>query len=311
MDNQRVFNDLRNSLPTADVRLNEPLNVHTYTQMGGKADVFVFPSGAEDARAVVEYANEHDLPLTILGKGSNVIIQDGGIRGIVLNISTLDKIERTGDTVVAEAGARIIEVSEYALKQHLSGLEFACGIPGSVGGAVYMNAGAYGGEVADCLESVLGVTKDGQLVRRKAEELDLSYRHSNVDETGFLVLEATFQLKQGNYEEIKAIMDDLTFKRESKQPLEYPSCGSVFKRPPGLFAGKLIQDSGLQGTRIGGAEVSKKHAGFIVNIDNATATDYLDVIHHVQNTVKEKFSVDLEREVRVIGEPLEKKDSEQ
>ena len=306
MNNQNVLNELRSILPSAELKINEPLNAHTYTRMGGCADVLVFPNTLEDARAAVEYAYQSNYPLTILGKGSNVIIQDGGIRGIVLNLSSLKAIQKEEEKVIAQAGARIIDASEFARDSKLSGLEFACGIPGSVGGAVYMNAGAYGGEIADCLESVLAVTKEGKLVKLTADELDLSYRHSNVEENGLLVLEATFQLKVGEYEDIKAIMDDLTEKRETKQPLEYPSCGSVFKRPPGLFAGKLIQDSQLQGTRIGGAEVSKKHAGFIVNIDNATATDYLDVIHHVQRTVKEKFDVDLEREVRVIGEPPEK-----
>ena len=305
MNNQNVINELRSILPEADLKLNEPLNAHTYTKMGGCADVLVFPRTIEDARAAVEYAYKANYPLTILGKGSNVIIQDGGIRGIVLNLSSLKTIHKTEKKVIAQAGARIIDASEFARDSKLSGLEFACGIPGSVGGAVYMNAGAYGGEIADCLESVLAVTKVGELIKLTADELDLSYRHSNVEEKGLLVLEATFQLKDGDYDAIKAIMDDLTEKRETKQPLEYPSCGSVFKRPPGLFAGKLIQDSQLQGTRIGGAEVSKKHAGFIVNIDNATATDYLDVIHHVQRTVKDKFGVDLEREVRVIGEPPE------
>ncbi|WP_226657789.1 UDP-N-acetylmuramate dehydrogenase [Pseudalkalibacillus hwajinpoensis] len=305
MDNQNVINELRSILPEAELKINEPLNAHTYTRMGGRADVLVFPNTIEDARASVEYAYQNKYPITILGKGSNVIIQDGGIRGIVLNLSSLKSIDQTDQKVIAQAGARIIDASEFARDRKLSGLEFACGIPGSVGGAVYMNAGAYGGEIADCLESVLAVTKEGKLIKLTADELDLSYRHSNVEEKGLLVLEATFTLKDGDYQEIKAIMDDLTEKRETKQPLEYPSCGSVFKRPPGLFAGKLIQDSELQGTRIGGAEVSKKHAGFIVNIDNATATDYLDVIHHVQRTVKEKFDVELEREVRVIGEPPE------
>ncbi|MBN8207805.1 UDP-N-acetylmuramate dehydrogenase [Bacillus sp. NTK071] len=305
MINQKAINELRAILPAAEVKINEPLHEHTYTRMGGRADVLVFPKTIEDARAAVEYAYKSSYPLTILGKGSNVIIQDGGIRGIVLNLSSLDAIQKNEKKVIAQSGARIIDASEFALDQKLSGLEFACGIPGSVGGAVYMNAGAYGGEIADCLESVIAVTKEGKLISLTADQLDLSYRHSNVEENGLLVLEATFQLKDGNYDDIKAIMDDLTEKRETKQPLEYPSCGSVFKRPPGLFAGKLIQDSELQGTRIGGAEVSKKHAGFIVNIDNATATDYLNVIQHVQRTVKDKFGVDLEREVRVIGEPPE------
>lgn len=168
-----------------------------------------------------------------------------------------------------------------------------------------MNAGAYGGEIKDCLESALVVDADGELLSLGVADLDLSYRTSNIPDNNYIVLEATFALKQGNYKEIKAIMDDLTFRRESKQPLEYPSCGSVFKRPPGYFAGKLIQDSGLQGKQIGGAQVSLKHAGFIVNKDNATAEEYIELIHYVQHVVKDKFGVQLEREVRIIGEELE------
>ncbi len=203
---------------------------------------------------------------------------------------------------MAESGARIIDASRFALSERLTGLEFACGIPGTVGGALYMNAGAYGGEVKDCLESALVVDATGEVHRIAAEGFDLDYRTSNIAGKGYIVLEATFALNNGEYEEIKAVMDDLTYKRESKQPLEYPSCGSVFKRPPGYFAGKLIQDSDLQGKRIGGAEVSKKHAGFIVNKNQATATDYISVIEMVQRTVKAKFNVELEREVRILGE---------
>lgn len=202
----------------------------------------------------------------------------------------------------AQCGAKIIDVSRYARDKELTGLEFACGIPGTVGGALYMNAGAYGGEIKDVLHSALAINKNGQLVTLQGDELQWGYRKSVFASGEYIVLEAKFAMTSGDVLTIKAKMDELTYLRESKQPLEYPSCGSVFKRPPGRFAGQLIQESGLQGTRIGGAEVSKKHAGFIVNADNATASDYIGLIHHVRATVKDKFGVELETEVEIIGE---------
>ncbi|WP_072889883.1 UDP-N-acetylmuramate dehydrogenase [Ornithinibacillus halophilus] len=288
-----------------NVMSKEPLKNHTYTRLGGVADYLVTPTTYEQVQKVVKLANKENIKFTLLGNGSNLIVKDGGIRGIVMNLNKLTTILTDDKKIVAQSGARIIDVSREALKQTLTGLEFACGIPGSVGGALYMNAGAYGGEIKDVLESTIVVDQDGELLSLKAEDLDLSYRTSNIPDNGYIVLEATFALQEGNYEEIKAVMDDLTFKRESKQPLEYPSCGSVFKRPPGYFAGKLIQDSGLQGTQIGGAQVSLKHAGFIVNKNEATAQEYIDLIKHVQKTVKDKFDVSLEREVRIIGEDLQ------
>ncbi|WP_404451112.1 UDP-N-acetylmuramate dehydrogenase [Virgibacillus necropolis] len=287
-----------------NVMVNEHLNKHTYTRLGGKADYFVTPETYEQVQDIVKFANTEKLPFTLLGNGSNLIVKDGGIRGIVLNLKQLTSIQTDNTTIVAQSGARIIDTSRAALAQSLTGLEFACGIPGSVGGALFMNAGAYGGEIKDVLESTLVVDREGNLLELSAEDLDLDYRTSNIPDNGYIVLEATFSMKRGDYDEIKSIMDDLTFKRESKQPLEYPSCGSVFKRPPGYFAGKLIQDSGLQGKQIGGAQVSKKHAGFIVNIDKSSAEEYIGLIHFVQDTVKEKFGVSLEREVKIIGEDL-------
>ncbi|WP_028783653.1 UDP-N-acetylmuramate dehydrogenase [Thalassobacillus devorans] len=302
---QKIYDKLMEIVKEENVKVDEMLRDHLYTKLGGKADFFITPTSYEEVQNVVKFSNEENVPFTLLGNGSNLIIKDGGIRGIVINLKHLDDISAEGNTVVAQSGARIIDTSYYALKQHLSGLEFACGIPGTVGGALYMNAGAYGGEIKDVLDYAYVVDKEGNLVKRLASELDLDYRTSNIPDNGDIVLEATFNLKPGNYEDIKAVMDDLTYKRESKQPLEYPSCGSVFKRPPGYFAGKLIQDSKLQGTSIGGAEVSTKHAGFIVNKNNASTTDYISLIEHVQKTVKEKFGVDLEREVRIIGEDPE------
>lgn len=304
MINHDLYHKLISILPKKDVLVDEYLKEHTYTRLGGKADFFVTPETYEQVQQVVKLANKEQVPFTLLGNGSNLIVKDGGIRGIVMNLHQLNQIHTDGTTLVAGSGARIIDVSRKALEAELTGLEFACGIPGSVGGALYMNAGAYGGEIKDVLAHTLVVTKEGERLHLTADELDLSYRTSNIPEKGYIVLEATFQLQKGDYHMIRDVMDDLTFKRESKQPLEYPSCGSVFKRPPGYFAGKLIQDSGLQGTRVGGAEVSTKHAGFIVNKNNATAQEYIDLIHHVQKTVKEKFGVQLEREVRIIGEDL-------
>lgn len=299
-----MYEKLIEITPEKNVMVNEHLNKHTYTRLGGKADYYVTPETYQQVQDVVRLANEQNLPFTMLGNGSNLIVKDGGIRGIVLNLKQLASIEINNTTVVAQSGARIIDTSRASLAKSLTGLEFACGIPGSVGGALFMNAGAYGGEIKDVLESTIVVDRQGNVLKLSADQLDLDYRTSNIPDNGYIVLEATFSMKKGNYDEIKAIMDDLTFKRESKQPLEYPSCGSVFKRPPGYFAGKLIQDSNLQGKQIGGAQVSLKHAGFIVNVDESSAKEYIDLIHFVQDTVKEKFDVNLEREVKIIGEDL-------
>ncbi|MFD2044301.1 UDP-N-acetylmuramate dehydrogenase [Ornithinibacillus salinisoli] len=299
-----MYEKLVSIISPNNVMVDEPLKNHTYTRLGGKADFLVTPETYQQVQEIVQLANNEDIRFTLLGNGSNLIVKDGGIRGIVMNLNKLTSIQINETKIVAQSGARIIDVSRAALEETLTGLEFACGIPGSVGGALYMNAGAYGGEIKDVLESTTVVDPEGNLLTLSADELDLEYRSSNIPNKGYIVLEATFSLREGAYDEIKAVMDDLTFKRESKQPLEYPSCGSVFKRPPGYFAGKLIQDSGLQGQQIGGAQVSLKHAGFIVNKDEATATEYIDLIRHVQATVKEKFDVQLEREVRIIGEDL-------
>lgn len=299
-----MINDLNNIYLKSQIKENEPLREYLYTKMGGKADYLVLPNRYEQVAETVKYAKHNNIPFTVLGNGSNLIIRDGGIRGIVMLLTELNQITCENNEIVAQCGATIIDVSRRALQESLTGLEFACGIPGTVGGAVYMNAGAYGGEIKDVLDHVIVVDENGELQKVEAKDLDLSYRTSNIPEKGYIVLEATFKLQEGEQEQIKAKMDDLTFQRESKQPLEYPSCGSVFKRPPGYYAGKLIQDSNLQGVSIGDAEVSKKHAGFIINKGNATASDYIALIEHVQKTVKENFGVELEREVRIIGEEI-------
>lgn len=302
LNKDNILKDLKSLIPEDIIKVDEPLKRYTYTETGGNADFYLSPTKNEHVQTIVRYAQEKDIPVTYLGNGSNIIIREGGIRGIVISLLSLDHINVSDNVIIAGSGAAIIDVSRAARDHILTGLEFACGIPGSVGGAVYMNAGAYGGEVKDCIDYALCVNEDGDLLQLTNQELELDYRNSIVQKKHLVVLEAAFSLAPGNLDEIQATMDDLTERRETKQPLEYPSCGSVFQRPPGHFAGKLIQDSDLQGYRIGGVEVSKKHAGFMVNVDNGTATDYEDLIHHVQNVVKEKFDVELHREVRIIGE---------
>lgn len=298
----KLFEQLLTIVGEDNVTRNKTLKNHTYTRLGGAADYFVTPINAAQVQGVVRLANKEDVRFTLLGNGSNLIIKDGGIRGIVMYLGKLSEIRVQDARLIAQSGALIANVSKKALDERLSGLEFACGIPGSVGGALFMNAGAYGGEIKDVLQRATVVDREGNLLELQAEELEMSYRTSNIPNQGYIVLEAEFGLMPGEFLKIKAIMDDLTFKRESKQPLEYPTCGSVFKRPPGRFAGKLIQDSGLQGQGIGGAEVSLKHAGFIINKEAATAQEYIALIEYVQKVVHDKFDVSLEREVRIIGE---------
>lgn len=297
-----ILNKLLQLITIDKILQNEPLNKYTYTKLGGNADFLVLPSTYEEVQKIRQLATNEQIPLTIIGHGANLIIKDGGIRGIVMNLNHLNSISLDGTKIKAQSGAKLIDTSKFALDNSLSGLEFACGIPGSVGGALFMNAGAYGGEISDVLTEAIVISPANEILTLQKEQLSSGYRTSTIAQNGYIVLEAIFELKQEDYEVIKEKVDDLTFLRESKQPLEYPSCGSVFKRPPGYYAGKLIQDSELQGTRIGGAEISQKHAGFMVNVDHATATDYLDLIHHAQATVREKFGVDLETEVRIIGE---------
>lgn len=302
MTKQRWFDDLTEELAHECVKIDEPLYLHTMTKMGGRADLFVSPTSEEEAIFVVSYAHQKQIPLLLLGNGSNMVVRDGGVRGIVLNLSKLNKIKIDGTRVYAQSGADIIDVSRAAAKETLSGLEFACGIPGSVGGAMAMNAGAYGGEIKDVIYECTVLTHEGEKLVLSKDELELDYRMSVITKKGYYVLSAEFELTVGDQLTIDARIADLTHLRESKQPLEYPSAGSVFKRPPGYFAGKLIQDCELQGKGFGGAEVSTKHAGFIVNKNNATATDYIQTIEMVKEKVKEQFGIELDLEVKIVGE---------
>ena len=299
------YTELIKNFPNLIIKENEPLSNYSYTKTGGPADILFFPASIAEVTAVINWTREAGYPLTILGNASNLIVRDGGIRGVTVILTELNQITVDKNHLVADSGAPIIEVSQAAYESELTGLEFACGIPGSTGGAVYMNAGAYEGEVKDVIEKATILTREGEIIEVSNEELEFSYRTSKLQSTHDIVLDVTFKLKTGNAEKIKERMDELTFLRTSKQPLEYPSCGSVFKRPAGHFTGKLIQDAGLQGLTWGGAQVSMKHAGFIVNIDHATATDYIELIEHIQEVILEKFDVKLEREVRIIGESIE------
>ncbi|AHI55921.1 UDP-N-acetylmuramate dehydrogenase [Listeria ivanovii] len=301
--------NIQTEFPHISIKLNEPLSQYTYTKTGGKADIFVMPKTIKETQEIVSYCHRKNIPLTILGNGSNLIIKDGGIRGVILHLDLLQSIERTNTQITAMSGAKLIETAKFALEESLSGLEFACGIPGSIGGALHMNAGAYGGEISDVLEAATVLTQSGELKKLKRAELKAAYRFSTIAENNYIVLDATFSLQLDDKNNIQTKMAELTAAREAKQPLEYPSCGSVFKRPAGHFAGKLIQDSGLQGHIIGGAQVSLKHAGFIVNIGGATATDYMNLITFVQKTVREKFDIELETEVKIIGEDKEAKNN--
>ncbi|MBF0600916.1 UDP-N-acetylmuramate dehydrogenase [Limosilactobacillus oris] len=293
--------NMMTEFPEIEIKQDEPLMHYTYTHTGGPADWLAFPKNVEEVQTLVAYANDHQLPLTVLGNASNLIVRDGGIEGLTLILTRMNKISVTGNRVTAQAGAAYIETTIAARDHSLTGLEFAAGIPGSIGGAIFMNAGAYGGETKEVVESATVLLPDGTIKRLTNEELDFGYRHSSVQDNHGVVLDATFSLQPGDHDEIAAKMDELNARRAAKQPLDLPSCGSVFKRPTGYFAGKLIHDAGLQGYTAGGAQVSTKHAGFIVNIDHGTASDYVAVIHHVQQTVKEKFGVSLQTEVRIIG----------
>lgn len=286
-----------------NVKFDEPMSAHTTFKIGGPADVFVDAENADEIKSVMRYCRENSVPLLITGNGSNMLVGDRGIRGVVVSVGKkMSKIEVDGERITAEAGALMSSVAAAALKAELSGFETLSGIPGTVGGGIYMNAGAYGGEIKDVLETVTYIDRDGSVKTAKAEELDLSYRHSMFEEGGYVILSCVLKLKPGNADEIKAAMRDYSKRRSDKQPISMPSAGSTFKRPEGYFAGKLIQDSGLMGKSVGGAQVSEKHAGFVVNTGGATAADVLELIRLVQDTVEEKFGVRLEPEVRLIGE---------
>lgn len=294
---------IKNILKNSDVLENEALKQYSFTKTGGNADILVRVKSEEDFQNIIKYSNDNDIDLTILGNGSNVLISDTGIRGIVVITSELNTITLSEDNILTcYAGTTLKELADFCIDNSLTNLEFSCGIPGSVGGAIFMNAGAYGGEMKEVVEKVEVFTRNGEKKIYTNEEMKFSYRHSVIQETKEIISKVYFKMDKGNKEEIVAKVEDLNKQRSDKQPLEYPSCGSVFKRPEGYFAGKLIQDAGLQGLTVGGAQVSKKHAGFMVNVNNATCEDYKNLIKKVQKKVLENSGVELECEVKILGE---------
>lgn len=302
MDTQALDTTLASIFASDDLLRDEPLSKHTTFRCGGPATFFVRASEASDVTAAIEAAKKNGAPWWVIGCGSDLLISDAGLPGVVIEIGQrMARISVEGNVVKAQAGATNEAVAQAALEAGLTGYEFASGIPGSIGGAAIMNAGAYDGEFKDVAVSVTCLFPDGQVREVPAAEADWGYRHSMMSDEGLIVLGATLQLAPGNPEEIRAKMDDLAQRRSSKQPLEMASAGSTFKRPEGHFAGKLIQDAGMQGHSVGDAQVSTKHAGFVVNTGNASASDVLQVIRDVQAAVKEQFGVTLETEVRMWG----------
>lgn len=278
-------------------RHNEPLSKYSSFRTGGKAANIIFPESTEEFVTALR----ENPGAAVLGNLSNTLVLDGGIDGTVIITTKLNSVSVNGNTVTAAAGASLTSVAVAARDASLAGCEFLYGIPGTVGGGVFMNAGAYGGEIADIIENAVVFTPDGKVTTLSKDDLDLGYRTSKLQSTRYILLSAAFSLQSGNKEVISSAMDDLMNRRMTTQPLDKPSCGSTFKRPAGNFAGKLISDCGLKGISVGGAQVSEKHAGFIVNSGGATSRDILDLVHLVKKTVFEKTGVLLEEEIRIIG----------
>lgn len=284
-------------------RLNEAMKQHTSFKVGGPADVFFEPVDVEELKRVMRFVKESKLPYYIIGNGTNLLLGDKGIRGVVIKVGeNFGNIQIDEDEVTVECGVLLSTLSKAVARQNLTGLEFASGIPGYLGGAIAMNAGAYGGEMKDVVQWVEVLDENLNIQRYTNSEMEFGYRRSIVEPRGLIVIRCALKLKKGDPEQISATMAELNQKRKTKQPLHLPSAGSTFKRPEGYFAGKLIEDAGLRGFGIGGAQISELHCGFVVNIGDATAKDVLDLIRHVQATVYDKFQVKLETEVKILGE---------
>lgn len=303
MNQYGKYKDLFNKIyEESQIQLDAKMSEHIYFKVGGSVDILLTPNNVEQLKESITICKQNKIPFYVIGNGSNLLVKDGGIRGVVIKLCQMNRIERVDNKITAECGALLKDVSTEAIAGSLAGFQFACGIPGSVGGAVFMNAGAYDGEISFVIEKAEVLDDNQEIKVFSKEELNLGYRQSLVMQKGYIVLSATFDLTPGDKEKIQERVDSLTARREDRQPLEYPSAGSTFKRPEGYFAGKLIEDSGLKGFTVGGACVSEKHAGFVINKENGTAKDVLDVINHVKDEVKKQFGVDLYPEVRILGE---------
>lgn len=305
---RQEFEQKLKELYTEDTcRFEEPMHKHTTFRIGGPAQYYVIPEKTEQLQATIGLCKEYEIPYAVIGNGSNLLVSDLGVRGVVIRMETKGaeltyETREDGTLVTAPAGMLLSTFAREMCAEGYADMEYATGIPGTIGGGVVMNAGAYGGEIKDSLQSVTVLTKEGEVRHVSVEELELGYRHSIVDEREYIVLSASFLLKQGDRDSIATRVAELTKQRKEKQPLEYPSAGSTFKRPVGYFAGKLIDDCGLRGFRVGGAQVSEKHCGFVINCEEATAADVLNLIAQVRERVQEQFGVYLETEVRFLGD---------
>ena len=300
--NKEFYDKLAAIVSKEAIAVNEPMSKHTTFRIGGNADMFVSPKISQVAE-IMTLAKVYEVPVTIIGNGSNLLVGDKGIRGLVLSFGKeADEVVIQDNRMAVGAGTLLSKAAAEAARNSLSGLEFAAGIPGTLGGALVMNAGAYGGEMKDVVVSAKVLTTEGEIIELSKDELDLSYRHSCIPEKNYIVLEVTIELVSGDETKIREVMNGFKNSRVEKQPLEYPSAGSTFKRPEGYFAGKLIQDADLRGYAVGGAQVSEKHCGFVVNKGNATAADVCNLIEDVKRIVYEKFQVEMEPEVKMIGE---------
>ncbi len=303
MNKNQIAQVLLEKIPEFMIKIDEPMKNHTSFKIGGPADVYVAPSTIEQLTFALKVCKDNNIPCFIIGNGSNLLVKDGGYRGVMIHIfKNMNEIKVEGNEIYAQAGALLVKVANTSLEHSLTGFEFAHGIPGTMGGAVYMNAGAYGGEMKQVVLSADVIDKNGNLITLTNEELELGYRTSKIQTADMIIVGARIRLEKGNYDEINNKIKDLAHQRRTKQPLTVPSAGSTFKRPEGYFAGKLIMDAELRGFRIGDAGVSDKHCGFIVNLGDATSKEVIELIHHIQTTVKREFGQDLHPELRIIGE---------
>lgn len=292
---------LKEIVAASQIRREEPMKNHTTFRIGGPAKYYVTPENVDELILVTGLCKSQEMPFFVIGSGSNLLVSDAGYPGVVISTENLDHCRINRERIRAGAGVKLSKMAKQAMEHALTGLEFAAGIPGTVGGALVMNAGAYGGEMKDVLVSAVLLTREGNVVKKKAEELELGYRTSRIPSEGLTVLEAEFELRPGNKDKILQLMNELAAKRREKQPLEYPSAGSTFKRPEGYFAGKLIEDAGLRGFQVGGAQVSEKHCGFVINRNQATAADVLELCRQVSEKVKDQTGVELEMEIKRLG----------
>ncbi len=302
MISEAVIEALKGFVQEENIHLQEPMEKHTTFRVGGPADCLIELENTQQLKKIQQYLQAVEIPFLILGNGSNLLVSDSGYEGIVLQIGNrMSDVQVQGKLLTAQAGAPLAKIARVAMENGLTGLEFASGIPGTVGGGVVMNAGAYGGEMSQVVTRVTVLNKEGELLELDNATMEFGYRNSIIKHQPFIVTEVVFELQQGDAQQIKATMDELNAKRREKQPLEYPSAGSTFKRPEGYYAGELIMNAGLKGKQIGGAQVSLKHCGFVINKENATAAQIMQLIGEVQTAVKEKYNVDLEPEVIFVG----------